>query len=258
MSGVSRRLSIERWTAWFLVGLVAWTTSPGRAETRLEGQADDIQLQMSDASVREILATLEATYDVRFRSAIPLDHRITGTIKGPLPRVLTRVLDGYDYVVKSTNGATEVVVFATRSGQGQAQHPASPVISLRRVPSSPSAATMPDRANIPSGQPLAQLPASPPASKTPDRTNTSPGSPAAVVPPGTWVDGDGRIIDLSAPMIPDQVNIPSGSPPTQLPANPPASMAPDRTTVPTGPPAAAPPAGGWIDGDGRIINLPNK
>lgn len=99
-------------------GLIAGATAAARADTSLDGPAESIQVALADASVQEILIALKANYDVRFRSAVPLDRRMTGSFRAPLPRVVARVLDGYDYAIKSESGAIEVVVFADR-GVGQ-------------------------------------------------------------------------------------------------------------------------------------------
>jgi len=104
-----------RWCAVLFGGLFTLMAPATHAEIRLEGQVDAIQIEMHDASVQEALAALAANYGLRFSSAITLDHGITGSFKGPLHRVVGRLLDRYDYVVKSSNGSLEVVVLGRKA-----------------------------------------------------------------------------------------------------------------------------------------------
>jgi hypothetical protein len=100
-----------------LSGMVALAPTSIRAETRIEGPADSVRLQLRDASVQEAIEALGARYDLRLRTETPLDRRISGDLAGPLARVLSRLLDRYDYVVRSADGALDVVVLGNRRGQ---------------------------------------------------------------------------------------------------------------------------------------------
>jgi len=77
---------------------VAWA----RTQVSIEGDSAHIRLEASNASLSEVLSTLEQTYAVSFRSAVPLDQSIVGTYRGPLRRVLSRLLDGFSYYVEDT------------------------------------------------------------------------------------------------------------------------------------------------------------
>jgi len=126
-----------------LGGLFAVVIQVAQAETRIDGTVDSVRIEMDHASVQEVLTSLGAVYDLRFRSAAPLDRNITGSLRGPLPHVIGRLLDGYDYVVKSANGTTEVLVFARQRAQ-QAQFPAP-------LPATPGLAAVP----LPATRPVA-------------------------------------------------------------------------------------------------------
>lgn len=106
--------------------LVFFVAGAAGAETRIEGDAGSIRLQARDASVQEVLTALGAAYELRFRSATPLTRTITGSYRGPLARVVARVLVGYDYVAKSANGKMEVDVLSAQQGQPEAP-PASAI-----------------------------------------------------------------------------------------------------------------------------------
>jgi hypothetical protein len=107
-----------RWGAALLSAVLALAMAPAsRAEPRIEGPADAIRMQVRDASVQEAIEALGTRYHVRLHAQTPLERRISGDFAGPLPRVLSRLLDHYDYVVRSADGALDVVVLGKRGGQ---------------------------------------------------------------------------------------------------------------------------------------------
>lgn len=82
-----------------------------RADVRVTGEVEAIQLDVSDAPVEEVLNALGSKFGLHYRSTTPLGRRITGTHEGSLQRVLARVLDGYDYVLKSDADGIEVAIY---------------------------------------------------------------------------------------------------------------------------------------------------
>ena len=107
-------------------GLVTVAAFPAAAEIILEGPANALQIEMRDASLREVLLVLSANYDLRFSSSSALDHSVSGSFKGPLRRLVARLLDDrYDYVMKSANGNLEVVVLSAHHAP-----PAAPSVGV--------------------------------------------------------------------------------------------------------------------------------
>ena len=81
------------------------------AEILVTGEADDIQIEISDASIEEVLNALSTKFGLRYRSTAPLGRRITGIHGGSLQRVVARLLDGTDFVVKTSPDGVEVTVY---------------------------------------------------------------------------------------------------------------------------------------------------
>jgi hypothetical protein len=131
-----------RFGAFFVGALVVLSSPATNAETRLTGQVDAIRMEARDASIEDVLAALGATYGLRFSTQTPLGAHITGTFTGPLLKVVAQVLNGYDYVSKSTNGAVEVAVV------GAQQAVPSPA-TLPAPATLPSSATLPAPATLP-------------------------------------------------------------------------------------------------------------
>ena len=145
----------------------AVTAFPAHAEIILEGPANALQIEMHDASVQEVLLVLGANYGLRFSSAAPLDRSVSGSFNGPLPRLVARLLDRYNYVVKSANGTLDVVVLGARDAAPAAPSvgfaaPSAGLAAPRPAPTAPVPLRSPQPANVPAS--VRQLFAQPAAS----------------------------------------------------------------------------------------------
>jgi hypothetical protein len=114
------------------------------AEVRVAGQPEAVSLEVRDAAVEEVLVALGQTFGLQHRSGAPLVRRISGTYKGSLSRVLRRVLDGYDFVLKTGAENLEVVVIGAPAADGQpaaavaSPLPAAPALTVPRPPDTSS------------------------------------------------------------------------------------------------------------------------
>ena len=70
-----------------------------RAEVRMEGSPEALRLDVTDTKLGDVLNTLKARFNLRYRANDALEGRITGSFHGPLQRVVARLLEGYDYVI---------------------------------------------------------------------------------------------------------------------------------------------------------------
>ncbi len=84
-----------------------------RAEVRIAGVADAVRVDARDAPIEEVLAALGQSFGLRYRSTASLDRKVTETYEGSLPRVVRRLLEGYDFILKTQSGTVEVVVIGT-------------------------------------------------------------------------------------------------------------------------------------------------
>jgi hypothetical protein len=94
-----------------LAALVQTSAQPVSAEIRVSGTADSVLVETREAPVDEVLAALGASFGLRYRATGALDRVVTGTYAGTLQRVVSRLLDGYDYAVQSSANGIGVVVF---------------------------------------------------------------------------------------------------------------------------------------------------
>jgi hypothetical protein len=85
-----------------------------------------------------VLASLRDALKLEYRTSIQLDQSITGTYQGSLQRVLTRVLDGYDFILKNSSEKIELVVLGRKGSGGPSQPSGDPVVNTDQLASQPA------------------------------------------------------------------------------------------------------------------------
>jgi hypothetical protein len=116
-----------------LLGAAVLCALPARAgaEVRiLETGAGSVVVEARDATVEEVLEALSASQNFEFRTSRALPRVLTGTYSGTLPRVLARVLDGYDHVIRSSSSGIQLNVVGVAG-------PARPMAAGARAPARP-------------------------------------------------------------------------------------------------------------------------
>jgi hypothetical protein len=184
---IIRSLNFSILAAIFVGGALATATTPARAEMRVRGSPEAVRIEARDSSVAEILSALSKAFNMRYRSSANLDKRLSGTYAGPLSRVLARILDGYNFVVKTDNGSIVVTVLGPPNTPGAAAGAAaaSPAVRVVRQPAEGAASRSSAKDLAPAPVPASAVAPSPTldGSKTsPFPTPTRPSSGAALAP----------------------------------------------------------------------------
>jgi hypothetical protein len=87
------------------------STARAAAEVSIHGDRTLVHLEASNAPISEVLSALETGLAIRHRTSVPLDQAISGGYSGSLRRVLSRVLDGFNYYVADMDdGRIEITV----------------------------------------------------------------------------------------------------------------------------------------------------
>jgi hypothetical protein len=115
-----------------VAGLAVAPTS-AFAEARVRGNPNAVSVEAKDASVEEILVALTDAFDVHFRSSANLDKRLTGTYEGTLQQVVTRLLRGYNFVMKSGEQGIEVTLLGTGKTVAVGGTSSTAKVAVRRV-----------------------------------------------------------------------------------------------------------------------------
>lgn len=100
-----------------------------RAEIRIEGSALNVRVEARDASVADVLTALARRFGVRVRGTAD-NRRVSAKLEGSLRQVITRVLDGHNYVIRAYGDALEVMILTA----GSPYAVPAPVIAPPSVP----------------------------------------------------------------------------------------------------------------------------
>jgi hypothetical protein len=84
------------------------------AEVRIDGTAAAVRVTTSRDSIADVLTAFAPDFKLRYRAAVPLDAAANAVYAGSLGEVLTRLLDGYNFIVKRNQDGIEVVVLGRR------------------------------------------------------------------------------------------------------------------------------------------------
>jgi hypothetical protein len=224
MTAVTSTEVRDRGPALFKCGIAAVAAmlmaapAPVLAAAEVSGNPQAVRIEAQNTSVADILAALGRDFGVKYTSSADLDRPITGTYEGSLQRVLARVLDGYNFIVKTRDGRIDLTVLGTRSGTAAA---------VAAAPSAPQVAPV---AAATAAPPLkAESPA--PAIKTAEQRQASaadtPPSSIAPVPEVKLAEGPAVVPMLS----PSSVAPPIPTGPGPVPEMQPLTAAPPVPTM---------------------------
>jgi len=123
-------------SGWLLAAvLAALPACPAGAEVSVAGDAKAVQVEARDASVEDVMAALGASFGLQYRGTATLDRRITGSYRGSLQHVIRRLLDGYDFIVKTNVDDVEVTVLSGgKAGEARASMSPSPTTAIAPPP----------------------------------------------------------------------------------------------------------------------------
>jgi hypothetical protein len=84
------------------------------AEVQVEGNPAAVRVTTSQDTISDVLSAFAEPFNVKYRTAVPLDAAAHGTYSGSFGQVISRLLDGYSYVIKKDRETTEIVVLGRR------------------------------------------------------------------------------------------------------------------------------------------------
>jgi hypothetical protein len=121
--------------------LLAWCLScgPSAAEVRLSGTPDRIVLQLNDATMPDILAALRSAFGLEAKLKGMTARTFTGVYSGSVRQVLSHLLRGEDYVLRSAADGMSIVLFGASAADSTARWsslppaaPGSRLVALRQ------------------------------------------------------------------------------------------------------------------------------
>ncbi len=94
------------------------------ALTQVDGKSDAVTLTAKDAPIGEVLAALSSKFGLVYTPTPGLNRTVGGAYSGSLREVLTRVLDGCDYVVSYSGDEIELKVMGQSDSTALPPQPA--------------------------------------------------------------------------------------------------------------------------------------
>ena len=117
MAGIVQHASMHQRRSVFVLAVVFVCSLPtiARAEVHVEGSPAGVRVTTSRNTIADVLSALAATFNVQYRAAIRLDAAAETTYSGSFRQVISRLLEGYSYTMKTDGSkATEIVIFGKR------------------------------------------------------------------------------------------------------------------------------------------------
>src|SRR5262245_8175350 len=137
VTGIDRPRSRRARLAWLLtLALAGVQAVPARAEVNVTGDVKALVIEARDASVEEVMAALGSHFGLQYRGTATLERRISGSYRGTLQHVIRRVLDGYDFIMRTNVDDVEVTVL-TGGKAGEARAAMTPSATTGVVPPPP-------------------------------------------------------------------------------------------------------------------------
>jgi hypothetical protein len=101
---------------WLLLGIsAAGAPTVAQAEVHVEGTVAAVHVTTGKDAIPDVLSAFETLFNLRYRTSVPLSGNVSSEYSGSLAYVISRLLDGYDYVVAHDQGTIELVVWGKRS-----------------------------------------------------------------------------------------------------------------------------------------------
>jgi hypothetical protein len=85
-----------------------------RAEVKIEGSLAAVRVTTDQEAISEVLSAFGDAFDVRYRTVIALDAAADTAYSGSFGQVISRLLDGYNYVIRTERNSIEILVFGRR------------------------------------------------------------------------------------------------------------------------------------------------
>jgi hypothetical protein len=99
-----------------LAACVAIAPAPLFAAPKVSGSSQAVKIDAQNSSIKDVLSALGQKLNLQFQSSANLDKQLTGTYRGSLQRVVCRLLEGYNFIIRTNQGQLEVTVLGTQNG----------------------------------------------------------------------------------------------------------------------------------------------
>jgi hypothetical protein len=100
---------------WLLLGISAVAAPTiAQAEVHIEGTLAAVHVTTDKDAIPDVLSAFETPFNLRYHTSVPLDGNVSSVYSGSLAHVISRLLNGYDYVIAHDQGTIDIVVWGKR------------------------------------------------------------------------------------------------------------------------------------------------
>lgn len=162
------------------------------ASAQVSGSQQAVSVDARNSSVKEVLSALSQKFKLQFQATANLDRPVSGTYQGSLQHVVARLLEGYNFVIRTNDGALEITVLGAPNGPTVAGVQSTPVVVAvpagnAQIPADLAQGQKPQEAQKSQSVPAPRVAASgapaPMADKATSGTSAKPSAPEAAAPP---------------------------------------------------------------------------
>jgi hypothetical protein len=97
-----------------IVTLAFGLVTAAAAEVHVEGDLSALRVTASGDTLSDVLSTFGSLFQVKYRTAVPLDVEMNGAYSGSFSQVVSRLLNGYNYVIKKDENLIEIIIVGKR------------------------------------------------------------------------------------------------------------------------------------------------
>lgn len=122
-----------------VVGISTCKAEPAASVADIQGRLDDLQLRAENASVQQILDALSRKSKLTYSLPSNTARQVTGRYSGTINQILSRVLDGHDYIIEVSEDGLKISVLSAPSALPRSSP--NPTISTHESKQAPAPVT---------------------------------------------------------------------------------------------------------------------
>ena len=111
----------------FALSFLLVCIASARSDVQFSGTEDHVVLQAKNATLAEVLSGIRSAFNLRVELTGSTERQFTGAYMGTLRRVLSRLLDGEDYVISSAPDGMNIVLLGLKGAGRNTAQPTAPV-----------------------------------------------------------------------------------------------------------------------------------
>src|SRR4051794_40201092 len=100
MTKTIQRATLHQRSIALATALIRGFATLAYADVHVEGTPAAVRINTSQDTIADVLSAFASPFNLKYRSAVPLDAAANTSYSGSLGQVISRLLDGYNYVVK--------------------------------------------------------------------------------------------------------------------------------------------------------------